>query len=538
MMRPDSRRFLGVSAVIACLAAAAHILRLPAIVVDDAFISYRYALQWVRGHGLVFNVGEYVEGYSNPLWVWLTALGMILRADPVAWTRSLGAAACLGCVILTAWQTWRLTRSRTASIAAAFLLSSATAFCGSAMSGLETGLFALVVTASAALFTSRRYLAASVAIALAGLTRPEGFALLFVAAACLYITRSNRDKTRPRVWLHLLAPALIAAFLLLAFRFAYYGALTPNSVVAKSAMFARLRLADLVDWPDILFNQPGLAYVFNFFQSTLGPAAVLCVLPAFFARSRRTAVTFLCAVSVLGCAVAIYNFGDWMASFRLLTPYLPIMTSLACWGAVLALKRAGESLQPIPASATKVIVAGLILIAPIFAFQRALPPESCRPDYELAQLLESSKHPNLVAATDVLGRLGYFAPNIRIIDMAGLTDAFIARRGEPKPTFGKWHMAYVLSHRPDFLMTNVLTGWREVLSRRQFDDEYVWLDEPSFRKGPTTAARYVFIRRGTILEQELKAAYPAAMLRSPSRAAESVSEMAASSCAKEMNQAS
>lgn len=537
-MRPDSRRFLGLSAVIASLAAAAHILRLPGIVVDDAFISYRYALQWVRGHGLVFNVGEYVEGYSNPLWVWLTALGMILRADPVAWTRSLGAAACLGCVILTAWQTWRLTRSRTASIAASLLLASATAFCSAAMSGLETGFFALFVTATAAFFISRRYLAASCAIALAGLTRPEGFAFLFVAAACLYVTRSKRDKIRLRVWLRLLAPALIAAFLLLAFRLVYYDALTPNSVVAKSAMFARLRLGDLVEWPGILLNQPGLAYVFNFFMSTLGPASILCVAPALLARSRRTAVTFLSIISTLGCAVAIYNFGDWMSSFRLLTPYLPIMTSLACWGAVLTLKRARESLQPIPASITKVIVPGLILIAPIFAFQRALPSESSRPDYELARLLESSKHPNLLAATDVLGRLGYFAPNIRIIDMAGLTDAFIARRGEPKPTFGKWHMAYVLSHRPDFLMTNVLSGWQDVLPRGEFHREYVWLDEPSFRKSPKTSPRYVFIRRGTILEQELKAAYPAAILRSPSRAAESVSEMAASSCAKEMNHAS
>jgi len=30
-------------------------------IVDDAFISYRYSLNLVRGNGLVFNPGEYVE---------------------------------------------------------------------------------------------------------------------------------------------------------------------------------------------------------------------------------------------------------------------------------------------------------------------------------------------------------------------------------------------------------------------------------------------------------------------------------------------
>ena len=36
---------------------------------NDAFISFRYARNLLEGHGLVFNPGEYVEGYSNFLWV-------------------------------------------------------------------------------------------------------------------------------------------------------------------------------------------------------------------------------------------------------------------------------------------------------------------------------------------------------------------------------------------------------------------------------------------------------------------------------------
>ena len=36
---------------------------------DDAYIAYRYAENWARGLGPVFNSGERVEGYSDFLWV-------------------------------------------------------------------------------------------------------------------------------------------------------------------------------------------------------------------------------------------------------------------------------------------------------------------------------------------------------------------------------------------------------------------------------------------------------------------------------------
>ena len=36
---------------------------------DDAFISFRYARNLLEGNGLVWNPGERVEGYSNFLWV-------------------------------------------------------------------------------------------------------------------------------------------------------------------------------------------------------------------------------------------------------------------------------------------------------------------------------------------------------------------------------------------------------------------------------------------------------------------------------------
>jgi arabinofuranosyltransferase len=37
--------------------------------VDDSFITFRFVQQWAAGNGIVYNIGEYVEGYSNFLWL-------------------------------------------------------------------------------------------------------------------------------------------------------------------------------------------------------------------------------------------------------------------------------------------------------------------------------------------------------------------------------------------------------------------------------------------------------------------------------------
>ena len=53
-------------------------------IVDDAFISLRYADRLVAGEGLTWTDGERVEGYSNLLWVLATALLGWLCSEEVA----------------------------------------------------------------------------------------------------------------------------------------------------------------------------------------------------------------------------------------------------------------------------------------------------------------------------------------------------------------------------------------------------------------------------------------------------------------------
>jgi hypothetical protein len=341
---------------------------------------------------------------------------------------------------------------------------------------------------------------------------------LFVTLATRWA--ANRDPARRdwRSYLKLAGPAVVTLLGVMAFRIAYFGALVPNSVTAKGNMLPLLLERGPRGLVPTILNEAGLRYVGEFLIAALGAALPLAVLPILFATARRRIARMLGAFALVGLTVAVYNFGDWMSSFRLLTPYFPCLAVLACWGGALAVRRAGELSLPIARPAAAMIVLALMAIVVAGGWQRELPVEHVRPDRELAAVLSASQETDLLAATDVLGRLGYYAPHVRIIDMAGLTDRYIATHGRPKPTIGKWAPDYVLGQRPHFLMTNTLSAWETTLRREDVNDDYVWLDEPVWRGERGGPPRFVFVRRDSILEAELRAVYPAAQGRAPREA--------------------
>jgi len=176
----------------------------PYLVLDDSFISYRYAVHLAYGKGLVWNLGERVEGYTNFLWTVLLAAGA-RWLDLPALSRVLALVAGVG----TLWLLVRLGERHFASrpsspllVALPPLLYAAT---GSearlAVSGMETLLFVfLIISAVSLLFLSRqdRSLAAGLVFALATMTRPEGVLYTLLAALLLFASPVSLPFTRPR----------------------------------------------------------------------------------------------------------------------------------------------------------------------------------------------------------------------------------------------------------------------------------------------------------------------------------------------------
>lgn len=80
-MRDAARPRPAVVEWIALFAGIVLLLR-QAWILDDAFVYFRYADNLLfLGRGLVFNTGEWVEGYSSPLWMLLLTLLRALRVD-------------------------------------------------------------------------------------------------------------------------------------------------------------------------------------------------------------------------------------------------------------------------------------------------------------------------------------------------------------------------------------------------------------------------------------------------------------------------
>ncbi len=104
------------------------ILAVPALVIliaswiyrwvqDDAFINFRIIGNLLAGHGPVFNIGERVEAYSDPLWLFLLALvHEIVPSVTLEWTSALlGIAFAVAGVLLGGRAVQRLAASRAAA---------------------------------------------------------------------------------------------------------------------------------------------------------------------------------------------------------------------------------------------------------------------------------------------------------------------------------------------------------------------------------------------------------------------------------------
>jgi len=212
---------------------------------DDAFISFRYAHNLVDGHGLVYNAGERVEGYTNLSWTLLMAAGIAAGLDPMAFAAWLGIASYVGLAWTLARTCWRRHIEHDLPFlplaAGAVLVSND--FHEWATGGLETALFSWLATASlvsarAAASSRRAALGAGALLSLLLLTRPDGLLFALAAATGLRVwpPRGATDSdARGSAVALLVLPALTLAGLA-AWKLAYYGELLPTAFHSKSVL--------------------------------------------------------------------------------------------------------------------------------------------------------------------------------------------------------------------------------------------------------------------------------------------------------------
>lgn len=277
--------------------------------VDDAYVSARYAAHLAVGDGLVYNAGQPpVEGYTDFLWVLLMAPGTRLPLHYATWATTWGLVFGASAVLLASLTAARLLPAGSRwSLAPAFILALLPHFGIAATNGLETSLFVAGVLGCvwAVLCEDRAVsLWAVFPPGLLYLIRPEG---LVVGGWVAGWSAWRRRTIRPLLgWAAVVVPYFVGRTL-------YFGTWVPNTWHAQAredfaGMWAMNQSYFLGAWPVWIGVGPLLGCVgFGVWRGPQRAGLILVLVPALV----------LTAISL-----QVYN---WMPGLRLLLPSISLV---------------------------------------------------------------------------------------------------------------------------------------------------------------------------------------------------------------------
>jgi hypothetical protein len=227
--RPAARRRLDLAVAAGCLLGAVAVFWLfRELRHDDAFITFRYARNLVRGDGFAFNPGERVLGTTTPLFTlvsaalwWVFGDAGLPTAAVAVNSLALGAQAYLLYLLLRDPAPW------TGVVVAALTLLGA--FGSHYQLALETNTFAALVLLTVWALAGRRTVVCGVALGLAFLTRYDA-ALLVPLVPVWWRAAGWRRPARTL----LIAGAVVAPWLV--FGWIYFGSPLPATLASKSGI--------------------------------------------------------------------------------------------------------------------------------------------------------------------------------------------------------------------------------------------------------------------------------------------------------------
>ncbi len=479
--------------------AALQLFVLRDFVLDDAFITFRYADNWAHGLGPTWQPPERVEGYSNFLWLVLCTAGIKAGFEPILLAHIAGILASA----VTLFIIFRLGRivfpdNRWAAVATVLWIATNAGFVLWGASGMETNLFALFVVLGAYIYLSGHYgsphrlsrkneniistgfaehnlrqsaksaayfqSSASASRArplflsgfifgLASLTRPEGpvfFAATFLdllIADLVIFRRGKRSVLGFRNLLYLCAGFFLCYLPHLFWRFSYYGSFLPNTYYAKIGVTAASLLR-------------GIHYAGGLFYPDRFPAALAIIYAIFLAR-RDAGVRYLIFLTAAGFAFIVLAGGDAFGASRF---HIPILGFIAILHARAAIDFAQKIFTKIKTRHV-VLISYFLLVSvlsiyftghrafSVYAYQKLFTHRLTR----IGKWLRHTVPPSTLIAISPAGAIPYYS-HLRAIDMLGLNDPVIARRsvetwGRGTPGHERGWGKYVLDRSPDIIFT-------------------------------------------------------------------------------------
>jgi arabinofuranosyltransferase len=473
--------------------------------VDDAFISFRYAQNWVSGQGLVFNAGERVEGYTNFLWTVILAAFLRLGLDPSAVSIVLGAAFS----VATLWLVYRFCGLISPAepmipIIASLGLAVDGSFALWAVSGMETVLFAFLVLSAVVCHVwewqkDKPGFVSGALLALAAMTRPEGVLVFVTLMLHQVIGRlvarrsfvSSADVAKAGTFVGLYLPYFL-------WRYYYYGFLLPNTFYAK------------VTVQDVGAQyERGLRHVATFGRLHLGwLLGPLALVPA-VARRISFWLSAVLAVIAVYLGYIMYVGGDWSVG-RFFVPLLPLGYVLVATGltetyaaARSLVGRATQSktaMAALQASALAVLALGCVILFYstsvhgehelfVTPFQAG---RATQARVAMGRWLARNVPQDTYIAVDAAGQIPFYS-GLRTLDMFGVNDVHTAHieveeMGSGVPGHEKFDFDYIMWRQPDLIIASApfLDG-SDMYERL----DVAWTEDPSL-----SGFLFVYRRRG------------------------------------------
>jgi arabinofuranosyltransferase len=488
-MTSRSKETLYTAAIVAAAAAVTAPVFLRAWVCEDAFITFRYVSNVLAGYGAVFNRGEYVQGYTHPLWFLLLCLGTIAARDPIYVAIGFGLVFTMLTVFQLAHGLRRLDGDRSRAIIATAIacvvLVSSESWLSFQTSALENSLAHFLIIAL--LVTTIRH----------GTTRPGQAALL---AGLLVLTRADFAllvaplilllswRTRDRPGLLRLAAAALPVLIWVVAAWVYYGDPIPNTAYAKLGIYPSLGAA---------IGQ-GSVYFADWVKHEPFPAAAALLLYAVGVTLAKQPEERAWAAGILAYTMYVIGIGGDFMRGRML---LPIFVASTGFGALAWAKYADKRWS---SPRVAFLICSLFGVA-LFAGQKVKAPPGIGmrplgivderliyPGYHLAAYRARGYvvHPffdfrfvqilrRYAAACGPFtihlpspGTVGYLVgPQLSVVDTLGLTDRFIAklprtyllskhpRPGHPDKRIPLWYLA----QKGDLAL---IKGWQGALARQ------------------------------------------------------------------------
>ena len=436
--------------ILPLLAIYSGLILYTAWVSDDGFITFRSIENWVHGYGLVFNVGERVQTFTHPLWLFLQSLLYLLTrsfASPYNLNKLFygNLFLCLSLSLLTVFlYAYKIARSTQMATVGILIFILSKAYIDYSTSGLENPLSHFLALCFFGLFLfhenddPRRTTTLAFLACLGVLNRLDTILIYLPALVYLFWKSVNKLKTVSSILVGFLPLALWELFSIF-----YYGTLFPNTASAKLS----------TGIPITTLLKQGVYYFLNSLHlDTITLTTIACSIAlSFYSRSSREIVGAL-GIGLYLCYI-LYIGGDFMSGRYFSLPLIV---------AVIILSRfEPKSLWVLAGSVLVVLIIGLLPFVttierrPSYGKNRennlvffdahkisderlvyrdrtgllvALQGDSPKVVYSQEEWEYSPGYPREVHIVGAMGINGYRdGPNVHVIDVNGLADPLISK---------------------------------------------------------------------------------------------------------------